>query len=125
MPDRHGLGLLDEAHLAEVGLARHGHAHRRGGVERRGVDGRHELGREEGAHGLADHVGADHARDAEPVRELGGQGALADAGGAADEHDERRLQPAQRLPLAEPRDEHVALLAAELVASDLAAGRRG
>ena len=83
------------------------------------MDGGHELGREEGAHGLAHHVGADHAGDAEAVGELGGQRALAHAGGAADEDDERRLEAAQLLPLAEALDEDVALLGPELVARDL------
>ena len=63
-----------------------------GGGERRVVDRRHELGREEGAHDLADRVGADDAGDAQPVRELRRQGALADTGGAADEDDQRRLE---------------------------------
>ena len=49
------------------------------------------------------------ARDAETVRELRGEGALADARGAADEHDEGRLHAAQRLPLPEAHDEPFAL----------------
>ena len=117
--DRDGLGLLDEAHLAEVGLARRRDAHRRGGVERRGVDRRHELRGEEGAHRLPHHVRADDPGDAEAVRELRGERALAHARPAADEDDQRSLEAAQLLPLAEALDEDVALRRPELVARDL------
>ena len=64
-------------------------------LERRVVDRRHEVDGEEGAHDLTDHVGGGDPRDAEPVRHLGGERALAHPGGAADEDHERHLQAAQ------------------------------
>ncbi len=113
----HVLGLFDETHGAEVRRARQRHAHGRRGVERRRVHGGHEIDREEGAHDLAHHVGADHAVDAQPMRQLRRQGALPRRG-AADEDDRRRLQAAQELPLGEAPDEQLAVGLPELLARD-------
>ena len=52
--------------------------------------------REEGAHRLADEVGRRDARDPEPVRDLGRDGRLAGAGGAADSSDDRHVERLQR-----------------------------
>ena len=62
------------------------------GVVGGAVDRRHELRREHQAHDLADRVGREHARDAEPVRHLERERGLADARGAAEQQDHRALR---------------------------------
>src|SRR6266540_2019850 len=88
--DEHVARLVEEAQQVRISglVVRDG----RGSLEARVVDRRHELLREEGAHRLTDEVRRGHARDPEPVRDLGGDARLPGASGAADEHDDRPVE---------------------------------
>ena len=67
-------------------------------LEGRAVHGRHGLVGEEGAQHLADHVRRDHPVDAEPGGEHRRERRLADPGGAADQHDQRPVEPVEPPP---------------------------
>ena len=86
MPGRDVVGLAQEARDRRRDRRRGSVRQRARDVEGRVVDGRHEVVREECPHDLAHLVGRDHARDAEPARELRRDRRLADAGDAAEQH---------------------------------------
>ena len=110
---RHLLGLLHEAEQRPVALVGVGHRHPQAlpGLERRVVQRGHQRGLEEGAHDLAHGVGRGDPADAQAVGQLGGERALAGAGGAADQQHQRTLAVQHLLPGPEPGHRALALLA--------------
>ncbi len=103
--------LVDEADDRRV--AGHVAVDRLARLEARVVDRRHELLREERAHGLPDEVGRRDARDPEAVRDLGGERRLPGACGAADQDDDRHVEPLQVGEALQPADRPLPLLLAE------------
>jgi hypothetical protein len=91
-PHGHGGRLLAEAHDHGVRPSLGWFAQRGIRLERGRVQRRHQLAGEQRPHHLADRVGRLDAHDAQPRGELGRDCRLADAGRAADQHDERDVQ---------------------------------
>src|SRR6188508_1588305 len=89
------------------------------GFEARVVDRRHELGAEERSERLADEVGRRDARDAEPVRDLGGDRRLPGSRRAADEDDDREVELGELGVAAEALDRLAPLPLADDVFADL------
>ena len=113
--------LIEEAEDGRVArLLLLGPRQRQPGLEARVVDGRHELLREERSHRLPDEVGRRHARDPEAVRRLGRDRRLPCPGRAADEQEQRLVEPLERVEPSESPDRPRSLLVADQLGSELA-----